>query len=142
MTKEQVFTCHPKKREVEKMEITNGSAVTDLISTQQLRPGTVKDGAPQSQQGSNVGNNANVNAQKSSEPDAKALKTAVDKANRMVQSFNRYLNFSVDDSTKEIVVKVVDTNTNEVVRQIPPKEMLSLMEQFDKIQSLIFSKNV
>lgn len=79
---------------------------------------------------------------KGNEVDRNKLNEAVKKANKLTQSFNRYLNFSVDDSTKELVVKVIDANTKEVVRQIPPKEMLSLIEHFDKIQALLFSKNV
>jgi flagellar protein FlaG len=69
------------------------------------------------------------------------LEDAVSKANDIAQLFyNTHLNFSVDDKTKELVVRVIDEKTGEVIRQIPPEEMLRLIAHFDKIQSLLFSK--
>lgn len=39
---------------------------------------------------------------------------------------NQSVNISVDDVTKRIVVKIVDNNTNKVVRQLPSEEMLRI----------------
>jgi len=38
----------------------------------------------------------------------------------------RNLEFTVDDDTGSIVIKVVDPETKEVIRQIPPEELLKL----------------
>lgn len=39
---------------------------------------------------------------------------------------NQSLQFSVDDETKKMVVKVVDNNTKEVVRQFPAESVLKV----------------
>lgn len=67
--------------------------------------------------------------------------SAVDKANDIAQFFyNTKLNFRIDDATKQVVVSVLDGKSGEVIRQIPPEEMLRLIAHFDKIQALLFSK--
>jgi flagellar protein FlaG len=42
------------------------------------------------------------------------------------------LEFSVDKETGVTVIKVLDIETGEVVRQIPPEEVLAFMRQFEK----------
>jgi flagellar protein FlaG len=42
------------------------------------------------------------------------------------------LEFSVDKETGATIIKVLDIETGEVVRQIPPEEVLAFMRQFDK----------
>ena len=43
-----------------------------------------------------------------------------------VQNMQRDLNFHVDDETGRVVIKVIDSSTSEVIRQIPEEEVLSL----------------
>ena len=50
------------------------------------------------------------------------------------------LSFSVDKDTDRPVVKVVDASTNEVIRQIPSKEILQLDKDIDKMQGLLLDK--
>jgi len=40
---------------------------------------------------------------------------------------NRAINFDFDDNTGDVIVKIVDKNSQEVIRQIPPEEMLRIM---------------
>lgn len=66
--------------------------------------------------------------------------SAVEKANDIAQLFyNTQLNFRIDDATHRVIVSVVDSKSGEVVRQIPPDEMLRLIAHFDKIRALLFS---
>lgn len=55
-----------------------------------------------------------------------------------VQSLQRDLNFSVDDSTGQVVVRVVDGDSGKVVRQIPSEDILRLAERLDEMRSLLF----
>jgi len=52
------------------------------------------------------------------------LKAAVHAANQALDQSNRELSFVFDDTLGRMLVKIVDTRTNTVVRQIPPEEML------------------
>ena len=47
------------------------------------------------------------------------------------------LEFSVDTDTNRIVVKVVDNQTRELVRQIPMEEMLALAKAMNQLQGLL-----
>ncbi len=59
--------------------------------------------------------------------DAKALAETVDKVNQQLKGLSQTnLQFSIDDKAEQLVVKVMDVEKDEVIRQIPPKEMLKL----------------
>ena len=52
---------------------------------------------------------------------------AIERANKALAISNRSLEFSVHEKTKEIMVKVVDTETQEVIREIPSEKILDLV---------------
>ena len=55
-----------------------------------------------------------------------ALEEAVSQMKDYVQSLQRDMDFSVDDKTGRFVVKVIDSETKELIRQIPSEEMLAI----------------
>lgn len=76
------------------------------------------------------------------QPDKKELQEAVVQLNQHVQQIQRDLLFSVDDSSGRTVVQVVNSETDEIVRQIPSEEVLRILrhlqEQMDNSSGLIF----
>jgi len=57
----------------------------------------------------------------------RAVSAAVSKLNDAgYAGEGREVTFSIDHSTKKMVIKVVDTNTNEVITQWPPEYLLEL----------------
>ena len=56
----------------------------------------------------------------------KDLETAVASMNDYVQSIQRDLQFSVDEDLEKTVVKVVDSHSGELIRQIPDAVFLEL----------------
>ncbi len=56
------------------------------------------------------------------------MQQAVSRLANYVQSLRRDLQFSVDERSGKIVVKVVDSQTGETIRQIPTAEMLSISQ--------------
>ena len=54
------------------------------------------------------------------------LKDATEKANELVKTMNKELRFSVDKYDGKTVVKVMDKNSGELIRQIPQDEMLAI----------------
>ena len=54
------------------------------------------------------------------------LEKAVSHLKDYVQSMKRDMDFSVDDQTGRFVVKVFDSETRELIRQIPSEEMLAI----------------
>lgn len=73
--------------------------------------------------------------------DAKASQRELDEAiksvNDFVNSVNKSLQFSVDDDTGKTVVKVIDTETKQVIKQFPSEEMLAIAKALDGIKGLL-----
>ncbi|MGG3284365.1 flagellar protein FlaG [Paenibacillus solani] len=57
----------------------------------------------------------------------KDLKGLVDKANQIVGKSDTRVQFSIHDKTRQIMVKLVDSATNEVIKEIPPEKMVDLV---------------
>lgn len=66
-----------------------------------------------------------------------ALKDAVEQINNYVQNIQRDIQFTMDDSTGETVIKVMDSHTDELVRQIPSEVALNLAKNLQKYGQLI-----
>ncbi|TCD24679.1 flagellar protein FlaG [Pseudomonas sp. IC_126] len=62
----------------------------------------------------------------------------VEKLRSQMQNIQRDLSFSVDDSTGDVVVRVIDGESGKIVRQIPSEEILRLTERLDEMRSLLF----
>lgn len=71
---------------------------------------------------------------KKSKLSLESTKKAVDEGNTFLQAVERNLQFKVDDSTKELVVKIVDSNSGEVLRQIPSEEMLAFIKRMKEME--------
>ncbi|TFY89712.1 flagellar biosynthesis protein FlaG [Pseudomonas nabeulensis] len=72
------------------------------------------------------------------EPQRMALEKAVTDMREFVQASQRNLDFSIDDSTGRVVVKVIATDSGEVIRQIPSETALKLAQDLSKAGSLLF----
>lgn len=68
------------------------------------------------------------------------LKQATEMINKVIQSLSRNIEFTVDEETKENVVKVMDTETGELIRQMPSEETLAIAKALDKFQGLIIQQ--
>jgi flagellar protein FlaG len=55
-----------------------------------------------------------------------AVERVVSELKDYVQSARRNLDFQVDEVTGRVVVKVIDSNSDTVIRQIPSEEILAL----------------
>lgn len=66
------------------------------------------------------------------------LQEAVSKLNDYVQNIQRTLAFSVDKETGRTIVKVYDSETKELIRQIPPEETVKLAQTLDEQTANLF----
>jgi flagellar protein FlaG len=71
------------------------------------------------------------------QPSRDALSAAVKKINESMPPSAQSLEFSIDEDSKDIVVKVIDQSTREVVRQIPSEEALEIAKSLDKMRGLL-----
>lgn len=66
------------------------------------------------------------------------LSDAVARITDHMQVVRRNLQFDLDKTSGEMVVKIVDSQTKEVVRQIPSEEVLQLAKHLEQVQGLLF----
>ncbi len=68
------------------------------------------------------------------------LDSSLEKVSKLVASYARELKFSQDEETGIKVVKVVDSASGEVIRQMPSEEVLKIAQSLDKIVGLLFQE--
>ncbi len=68
------------------------------------------------------------------------LQAAVDAANKFLTPIARNLQFSIDDNSGRTIVKVIDTETDKVVRQIPSEEMLAISRALGKLKGVMLEQ--
>jgi flagellar protein FlaG len=62
---------------------------------------------------------------------------AVKKLNEHVAPALQTIEFYLDQESKRMIVKVVDTETQKVLRQIPNEEVVAMSKTLDKLQGLV-----
>jgi flagellar protein FlaG len=70
------------------------------------------------------------------QPDREKLEAATQSVRDFVEPINSNLEFSVDNDTGQLVVKIIDRATQEVIRQMPSEEMLAIAKALDSIKGL------
>jgi flagellar protein FlaG len=76
---------------------------------------------------------------KSSDSDnSDKLKMAVQEIEKFVQSVKRNLEFSIDETSGKVIVKVIASESGEVIRQIPSAEAMKLAESLHNASNLLF----
>jgi len=70
------------------------------------------------------------------------LEEAVTDIREFVQAAQRKLDFSIDDSTGRVVVKVIATDSGDLIRQIPSETALKLAQSLTAASSVLFDDKV
>jgi len=65
---------------------------------------------------------------------------SIGKANKVMTVANRSLEFSVHEETNEIMVKVINTETKEVIREIPPEKILNMVAGLMELAGLLIDE--
>jgi flagellar protein FlaG len=73
-------------------------------------------------------------------PGMAQVKQAVHSLNKMMQSLSPDLEFSIDDESNQTIVKLVDQQTKEVIRQIPTKDTIEIAKALDRVQGLLIKQ--
>lgn len=71
-----------------------------------------------------------------------ALEQALEDVRNAIQPVASELAFSIDDDSGRVLVKIVDSQTDEVIKQIPSEEMLRISKALDKLQGLLVKQEV
>ena len=62
--------------------------------------------------------------------------------NEHMISRNMSMRFYIHEATNEVVVKIIDNNSHEVIKEIPSSEMLDLKGRIDEMVGLLLDKKI
>ena len=74
-------------------------------------------------------------------PDRDEVSSAVKKLNDALPQSAQSLEFEIDEESKDLVVKIIDRDTKEVVRQMPTKEALEMAKSIDKMVGRLLNQS-
>jgi len=74
--------------------------------------------------------------------DVAKVQEIADGLNRTLKAANRRLQFLVHETTGRIYVKVIDAETEEVIREIPPEKILDLVGRILELVGLLVDEKV
>ena len=68
---------------------------------------------------------------------SRRIKNAVDHANQTMRQSKTKCEFSYHEETKRVSIKVIDAETEEVIREIPPEETLEMLSKMWELAGLM-----
>lgn len=80
-----------------------------------------------------------VNEEKEQVSD-KAVVDAIVKANKAISVTRTQMEFSIHEKTKEIMVKVINSDTKEVIREIPQEKILDMVAKMWEMAGILIDE--
>jgi len=84
----------------------------------------------------------NAEAQQDREVKIEELQRILEEVKRKFDMLNKYLKIDIDKDLEIPVVRIIERETNKVLRQIPPDYLLELMKRIDQLLGLLVEKEV
>lgn len=72
-----------------------------------------------------------------SAPSPEQVTQALKSINKAMENLSQGLEFTIDNDSRRTIVKVVDRNTKDVIRQIPTEEALEIAKALDQASGLL-----
>lgn len=66
----------------------------------------------------------------------------IEKANKEFIAYDRRFEFSIHDVTKQIMVKIIDVNTDEVIRELPPEKVLDMVAAIWEVAGILVDRKI
>jgi flagellar protein FlaG len=73
---------------------------------------------------------------------ATEVEETVESLNNAMQMLRRGLNFRIDHDNGRTIIKVIDTATDDVIKQIPSEDSVTLINHMQEMESLLFDEQV
>lgn len=67
----------------------------------------------------------------------KELIRTIEKANQKFEIYDKRLEFSIHEKTKQIMVKIINTENNEVIKEIPPEKILDMVANLMELAGIV-----
>lgn len=99
--------------------------------TEQTQPREVTN----TQSGGNQNDSVDVQTNNKNVKEEDVIRS-IEHANKQIKLFDRKLEFSIHEKTKEIMVKVIDTKNDQVIREIPSEKILDMVVKLCEMAGL------
>ena len=133
------------------MKIESGMMNTAVYNDTTVRPETKPMAEPQTTQqtrgnvqpvpvtlGKGTGAEGQAQEQTNNEENtSRRIKSAVEHANQTMRHAKTKCEFSYHEETKRVSIKVIDEETEEVIREIPPEETLEMLSKMWELAGLM-----
>ena len=73
-------------------------------------------------------------------PPVADVRQAVEMLNKQLSKSNQVLGFSYDESVNSPVITVTNSESGEVIRQIPNEQVVRMAHHIDQLKGLVFNK--
>ena len=70
------------------------------------------------------------------------LKGEIERLNKAIKTFDRKLEFNLHQDTDRYFVQVIDIIDDEIIREIPPEQVLDLVAKIDQMIGLIIDEKI
>ena len=70
------------------------------------------------------------------------LEDKIEQLNKTVEIFDKKLHFQIHEETDRIMVQIIETETDEVIGEIPPERVLDLVARIEEMIGLMVDKKV
>ncbi len=84
-----------------------------------------------------MGNESMVKSENGNQPSDEEVKSAIKEANKRAVFGHASAQFSYHEATKRISVKIVDNDTKEIIREIPPEKTLDMISKMWELAGLV-----
>lgn len=71
---------------------------------------------------------------------AESVRQAVEQVNDALRRVSAGVEFSLDQGSGRVIVRVVDSETKEILRQIPSEQMLAISRAIDDLRGLLIKQ--
>ena len=119
------------------ISFTNNTSAANQVVTNKERPAVDSVGRPQ-QSIRSEGKRPIVEM----EPTQDEVIASLEKANKMVDGYDRRFEISVHEKTGNVMVKVINSITDEVIREIPSEKVLDMVVGFMETAGIIVDKRI
>lgn len=80
------------------------------------------------------------NSQAEKENNDIEIKAAVGKINKLLEGQGSHLQYEKHDVLNQMIIRVIDNNTNEVIKEIPSKKILDMVAKMCEMAGILMYK--
>ncbi|MDF2472544.1 MAG: flagellar protein FlaG protein [Anaerocolumna sp.] len=128
-----VATYHEPVKTVQKAE-TQRAAVQTQVAGTTAAPGAGTTMVTKTQQ---EGGSEGYQQQKDGQANTQRIKSVINQANSKMKQVRTRFEYAYHDETNRISIKVIDKETQEVIREIPEEESLEMLEKIWEIAGIL-----